>query len=238
MTAAELMYSPPDLHFEVETHDSEVALCFDNRHDPASGLYFVWSFLSTHRGMCWLIDERILLQRVEFRQLKAAECRDAALIFQCDVVTPASRNALVFDQSYLAKSIGRSLSELKEYLRRRPLDVLYRPGKDLSLAAQVTQQMRQRLSTDRVLPSAAGLAQQLSMAEHSLRRQLAREGATLQRLKDRLRQTLAAELLMAAETDVDELAAALGYTETNSFYRAFKKWFGLSPQKYLQRRRG
>lgn len=235
ITAAELMYSPPDLHCRMETLGGEVAVCFDNEKDPASALYFVWSFMSTHRGMCWLIDERILLRRVELRRVNnVAQRNDIAKIFQCEVSTAAARNALVFDKGYLGKQICRGLEDLNEYLRRRPLDVLYLPGQDRSLAARVAHLLRQHLESRLALPSAQQLARQLGLAEHKLRRQLGREGLTIQQLRDRVRQSLAAQQLAQTTLGIDAIARSLGYAETNSFYRAFKKWYGQSPQSYRQ----
>jgi AraC-like DNA-binding protein len=65
-----------------------------------------------------------------------------------------------------------------------------------------------------------------------LHRQLQEEGATLQGLKDRVRQRVAQEALLRTDRPVKQVAVAAGFQNEKAFARAFKQWTGLSPQAF------
>ena len=63
-------------------------------------------------------------------------------------------------------------------------------------------------------------------------RKLEEEGVSFRAIQDELREQLAGQLLESTEMKLDELALRLGYTDTASFTRAFRRWKGVSPGKY------
>jgi len=235
IAAAELMYSPPDLHCRIERREDRVAIVYENAHRPDDDFYFAYAAMATHRGMSWLIDERIRLQQAQFCSERHRHLPDLQHIFQCPVALAQPRNAIIFDAQYLDAPIRRGAAELQAYLHRRPLDVLYLAGSDRSLAGRVQQRLEQALQDGRGMPELAALAASLGTTTHGLRRQLAREGHTLQQLKDQVRHVAAAQQLRHSTLPVERIAELLGFAEPNSFCRAFKRWAGLAPQAYRRR---
>lgn len=77
-------------------------------------------------------------------------------------------------------------------------------------------------------------AQRLALSPRSLRRKLNGEGHSFRALLENERKSLAEQLLSATDMKIEELAIHLGYTDTASFHRAFKRWRGLSPSEYRQ----
>ena len=65
-----------------------------------------------------------------------------------------------------------------------------------------------------------------------LRRKLAQEGQSYQGLKDQVRRDLCLLRLDASEVNFVELAFELGFADSSSFYKAFRKWFGCNPGHY------
>ena len=232
ISATELMYSPPDLGAFLQIKDGSAAIELRNAHCPDDDFYFAHAFMSTHRGMSWLIDERIMLMRLELCTRNPAHLDDLRHIFQCEVQFGRRRNAIVFSSQYLDAPICRGLVEMNEYLQRRPLDILYIPGVDRSLTTAILRQLRECLQTARDLPCAGAIAEQLSLSGHLLHRRLAREGTTLRALKERVRHELATQKLVHSNLPIETISGLLGFEETNSFYRAFKKWAGCTPQVY------
>ena len=236
IAAAELMYSPPDLRCRIETGAAAAAITYENAHQGDDEFYYLYALLVTHRGASWLIDERLRLQRVELKSGRSGILEDLRHIFQCDVWLGQPRNGLVFDPHYLAATITRTPEDLDAYLARRPLDVLYWPGADRSLAARVADILRRELRARGAMPDAAALAADMRLPPHGLRRALGREGATIQALKDRARFEMACEQLANGRLPIDRVAESLGFDEPNSFRRAFKRWSGVSPQAFRKQR--
>jgi AraC-like DNA-binding protein len=81
--------------------------------------------------------------------------------------------------------------------------------------------------------SAQMVAAALHLSPRTLRRRLADEGTSFQRVADTLLQELAQDLLREDLT-VTEVAARLGYAEIASFTRAFRRWTGLSPRAWAR----
>ena len=70
------------------------------------------------------------------------------------------------------------------------------------------------------------------MSPRTLHRQLKEEGATLQGLKDEVRQARAVELLHRTDRPIKQVAEAAGFVNEKSFIRAFRGWTGQSPAEF------
>jgi AraC-like DNA-binding protein len=82
------------------------------------------------------------------------------------------------------------------------------------------------------------LAGQLGVSLRGLSRRLAREGVSLSTLIDEALYERARALLGRPAATSKEVAAALGYAELSSFFRAFRRWSGgLTPSEHRQRQR-
>jgi len=82
------------------------------------------------------------------------------------------------------------------------------------------------------------VAERLAMSPRSLRRKLEDEGSTFRELIDDERRQLAKQLLEGSDMKIDELALQLGYGDTASFTRAFRRWFGQAPGEYRKAHTG
>ena len=97
-------------------------------------------------------------------------------------------------------------------------------------------------TTDRVLKillqgdlarlRAESVAEQLGMSSTTLRRRLRADHTCYQFLLDRARQYRCEQKLRRAWLPGKCLADELGYLEVNSFYRAFRRWTGLTYSEY------
>ncbi len=81
-------------------------------------------------------------------------------------------------------------------------------------------------------PSVGEIAQQLSVSERSLRRQLKEHGSSYQKILDDVRSEVAIRYLKDSQLPLEDIAHLLGFSESSSFYRAFKKWTDKAPSSY------
>lgn len=79
------------------------------------------------------------------------------------------------------------------------------------------------------------VAKNLAMSPRSLRRKLDQEGTSFRGLVEEERSQAAAQILRNSDMKLDELAIHLGYTDTASFTRAFRRWTGMSPGEYRKK---
>lgn len=75
-------------------------------------------------------------------------------------------------------------------------------------------------------------AAQLNLSPRSLRRRLDAEGGSFRQIVDTERRQLAEQLLRHSNMTLDELAIHLGYSDTASFNRAFRRWHQQSPGQF------
>ncbi len=76
------------------------------------------------------------------------------------------------------------------------------------------------------------VAHQLGMSGTTLRRRLKADHTSYQFLLDRARQYRCEQMLKETWMPGKCVADRLGYLEVNSFYRAFRRWTGLSYSQY------
>ena len=85
---------------------------------------------------------------------------------------------------------------------------------------------------------AADIADRLHVSPSTLRRRLARENTSYQKILDRVRRYRCKKTLARRWLPGKCLAPELGFSQTNSFYRAFGKWTGMSYTQYKRKLRG
>ncbi|MDF1629639.1 MAG: AraC family transcriptional regulator [Alcanivoracaceae bacterium] len=97
------------------------------------------------------------------------------------------------------------------------------------LAGQVRQHILGRLG---LIATVEEVASALAISPRSLRRKLEQEGTSFRQLIEEERRHTAEQILAGSDMTLDELAIHLGYTDTASFTRAFRRWLNVSPGEY------
>jgi len=83
-------------------------------------------------------------------------------------------------------------------------------------------------------PTLVAMARRLNLSARTLSRRLTQAGTSYQALVDEVRMRLSRELLDDGMR-VGEVAQSLGYANTSSFDRAFRRWFGTAPSEHAGR---
>ncbi len=107
----------------------------------------------------------------------------------------------------------------------------------LALSATTDRVLKILLDGDLARLRADSVAQSLGMSGTTLRRRLRADHTCYQFLLDRARQYRCEKVLRTMWLPGKCLADELGYLEVNSFYRAFRRWTGLSYSEYRLRYR-
>ena len=83
------------------------------------------------------------------------------------------------------------------------------------------------------MPGLAALAAAVSMSERSLRRRLSELGSGYRQLVDGWRAERAAQLVRGGDS-LAEVAHRLGFSDASNFSKAFRRWYGVSPDTFRQ----
>ncbi|MCD2468145.1 AraC family transcriptional regulator [Streptomyces sp. MBT42] len=192
--------------------------------------------LVAHRFAGWLVRRRIGLRRVEFVHPEPRHAREYALLYGAPCVFGAARTAAVFDRADLDEPVLRDAAALKVFLRRAPVDVLVGADYGSTATGRVRHLIGRSLPAGPV-PTPEELAGRLSVSPQTLRRQLAAEGTTYQRLRDQVRRDHALAELSGGRISIERLSRRLGFSEPSAFHRAFRRWTGETPRAYQARAR-
>lgn len=181
---------------------------------------------------CWLIDRRIPLQKTEFGYPRPARAAEYDAMFARGAKFDASKTRVAFAASALHAPVAQNSASLRRFLNHAPANFILRYRNDQSPASRI----RHRLQDTPIdqWPSFTALAQEMGTAPSTLHRQLAREGAGFGAIRDALRRDRAIERLTSSRVPASRIAEELGFAEPGAFYRAFRKWTGVTPGAYRQ----
>ncbi|MBV7316567.1 AraC family transcriptional regulator [Shewanella sp. NIFS-20-20] len=81
-------------------------------------------------------------------------------------------------------------------------------------------------------PSAEKVASHFNYSLRTLNRKLSKTGGSYQKILDNTRRELSIKYLAQTNMTIEDISAAVGFTEPPNFYKAFKKWTGKTPLEY------
>jgi AraC-like DNA-binding protein len=156
----------------------------------------------------------------------ASKCED---IFGCPVLFGQAQNQFRFDAAWLdgapnlgnqithAEVIGLCDGQLEEFQLR------------IGLAGRVRQVLLAKLMRPTSIEDVAG---ELNMSARTLRRKLTEEDTSFRDLVDELRRDMAMKYLRDTDLTVEDIAAALGFSDAANFRHAFRRWTNVAPQEF------
>ena len=150
--------------------------------------------------------------------------------FGCPVLHEAGEISTEFPTDLLDRPMPGADPALAAYLKAQA-DALAGRLAARGLASQdCARRIAERLGKGE--PSQTEIARQMGMSERTLQRRLSAEGTTFNGLLEDARRTLAVSYLADRKLAAYEVSFLLGYSEPATFFRAFKRWTGKTPQQY------
>lgn len=139
-------------------------------------------------------------------------------------------NAFAFRRSNLeARMPGHDpylFSIIEPFLKSRR-EISKDPG---NFTAMVRNQIKTHLGD--VPPTISEISRIFGIPDRSMQRQLRDHGVAFQQLVSAARKELALHYINETDMPLTEVAYCLGYSELSAFSRAFRRWTGVSPQRY------
>lgn len=201
-------------------------------------MYFLQESLLViwHRLGSWLIGQPVELEQARFRYPRPPHGDEYRHIFHCPLTFNASETTLTFDRRFLSAPVIRDRSEMRQFLKTSPADLLSRPDESNTYTGRIRALIGRDFS--KPLPDFEWIAAELHTSPQTLRRRLKQENTSFQEIKDLLRRDMAIYYLGRQDLPINDIAHRVGFTEPSTFHRAFKKWTGVTPGAYREGDRG
>ena len=122
---------------------------------------------------------------------------------------------------------------LRRVLETQANDILTRLPPRMGIALEVQRTLASRgAGGDTRIDT---IAHHLAMSARSLQRRLLAEGVTYLDLVEETRKEAARRYVAGSTLSLAEIAYLVGYSEPASFHRAFKRWYGVTPEEFRKR---
>ena len=150
--------------------------------------------------------------------------------FGCPVRHEAGEASTEFPTELLDRKLPGGDPVLAAYLRKQAEALVQQLGSTNTVSQECARRIAERLGSGE--PSQTAIARQLGMSERTLQRRLQSEGTTFNALLEDSRRSIAFSYLADRKLAAYEVSFLLGYSEPATFFRAFKRWTGKTPQEY------
>ncbi|MET0386521.1 MAG: AraC family transcriptional regulator ligand-binding domain-containing protein [Polyangiales bacterium] len=152
-------------------------------------------------------------------------------IFGAPVHFGRAHNAIVFPAGMLEQRLVGADPVLHAVLRRLADHELLQLEGRSAFPNKVRAAIEAELQQGAALEAVAG---RLHMSPGGLRSRLRQHGTTYSDLLDAVRKERAKRALRDTQLGIAELAHLLGFSHAPAFHRAFRRWFGVTPNAYRE----
>ena len=148
------------------------------------------------------------------------------------VLFSQAENKVVFAREIMDYPIDRADAGAKQVLLKEAQSQL----QSINLSENFESKLRKLLFEKDIFKALtlADCAIALNVSEATLKRRLGAEGLSYQAILDNVRENQAKQYLENSTMSVQQISAALGFSNRSAFARSFRSWTGSSPLQYRQ----
>jgi AraC-like DNA-binding protein len=195
----------------------------ERRHDAELTLGMFVNVLRHCLGTAWTPE------RIHFEHPKPREWRQHEQAFSAPVHFGQRTNALIIRNDRLHQRMPQGDLHRANLLCDQLVRISGGIGV-LSLLDHVKGEIRSRLPDG--MPPIEAIAESIGLQRWTLQRRLTDYGLSFLDVVDLVRRELAERHIRERYVTILEISEILGYSELSAFSRAFRRWFGTSPQKF------
>lgn len=174
-------------------------------------------------------DGRFIASRVTFKHT-VDDAGAYERILGCPIDQSGSWSGVSISAEAWRLPLRRHDAVLRRLLEAQANDILARQPERTGLASQVQRALSSRVAGGDT--SMTALAREMAMSPRTLQRRLSAEGVSYHDLLDDARKAAAGRHLSESRLAIGEVAYLIGYSEPAAFHRAFKRWFGKTPEAF------
>ena len=147
-------------------------------------------------------------------------------------INKAKQNEVIFSMKDLKKPFLTANNIMVEYLEPQLKQKLAEMESETfeTFASRVQKKLFQLIPSGQF--GLENVAEEFGISGRTLQRNLSAENTSFNQMVKDIQKMMTFNYLEAKELSIDEIAYLVGYSETSSFYRAFKKWTGKTVSQY------
>jgi len=161
------------------------------------------------------------------------DAAEFARILGCPVTSNAPWSGISVPLQTWRLPLRRRNPILRQVLEGHANEILARLPARTGLALEVQRALASRVAGGDTRIESIG--REFGMSPRTLQRRLADERVSYQTLLDDARKTAAGRYLAESTLAIGEIAFLLGYSEAAAFHRAFRRWYGATPEAFRVR---
>ncbi len=137
-------------------------------------------------------------------------------------------NSILIPSRYLAKKVLSRNPYLNDIMQEKASHALEALQQDLDLVTKIKHIVRNNLAN---MPDIEAVSRQLNLSRATLYRQLKNRGTTYSDIVTDIQKNTAREWLRKGKA-TSAISIDLGFADTSAFYKAFKRWYGVTPTEF------
>ena len=178
----------------------------------------------------WITGQPLRPRQVQFSQPRIgpnAGYRDA---FGCPVAFEQAFSGVLLDNAVLDAPLPQADAQLAQMHHQYAQARLQALSSAEPLAPQLRAWIVRRLPLG--LPTRVQAAQALGLSERTLARRMQAQGLSFSALLDEARRDAALHAVAHTDRALGDIGQSLGFAEPSTFWRAFRRWTGGTPQAW------
>jgi AraC-like DNA-binding protein len=187
------------------------------------------------QGARLLTGENVTPLCVRFVHPEPADTREHRERYGCPILFQAPANDIEFSREDAARPFLHADALVHAIFERQVQRILSTLPEESGITARVRAYLQRSLGGGDY--SFAAVARALHMPARTLQRRLSEEGESYASILEELRRQRSSDFLQR-RVSIAEVSFLLGYSDPSVFHRAFKRWWGMSPEAFRQRHGG
>lgn len=221
------------LKLQVEKSDRYWTINMFSASPLIRGQSFVYAIeeclTSNFAGKSFLVNRRVFPEWIEVSHSAPDYADLYQERFQCEVRFDSGRNRYRMSTDLVGMPVITSQPEMAELCKKQCEEIL----SQMTRRDRFVDQIRRLIfSASNRPPNIEQISAQLKISSRTLHRRLKERHTTFQAILDEVREETAKRYLAGTNLSIDEISDLMGYAETSSFRRSFKRWSGLNASKW------
>jgi AraC-like DNA-binding protein len=183
-------------------------------------------------SICQMTQRRLVPRRITFRHPAPRDLSQFRELLGCTPQFDADYDGFEAELGWLAEPLRGKNPKLRAYFEKQCERAREAFADDPAFTSLVRQRLVAGMESGAL--GMAEVARSLGTSQRSLHRRLSDEGTRYNDLVDDVRRQFAEQYLARPRLAIAEVAYLVGFNDPSAFFKAFRRWTGVTPSEWRQ----